>query len=185
MLVLPPIARKVGRTGDFPTKPPNMSIKFDVKPTPVIPEFIRNKHMYATPQTEFTDIPQIHNGRRLECLCNLDHNGRKDGEYTQWYLDEKLNQVRRKIHYRDGKRHGKYIRFQTNGQKEEERTYHYGLEHGESIMYDYEGRIRNTCQYYAGKKHGSQKLFDIEGNVVVTDQFEHGLQIGEYRIYQQ
>ena len=137
------------------------------------------------PKTEFTDIPQVdETGRRLKNFCFLNQDGKRDGEFTQWFWDIGINQVRRKIHYLQGKRHGLYKRYHLNGIVQEERMYHSGLLNGESKAYHDNGQLFWKVLYVDGKKQGFKKRYNKEGVLLGTEQYYNDIQVGEYREYQ-
>ena len=177
MLVLPPIGRKSSSSSPTQSKTPVLYVKVP------IPE----------PKTEFTDVPQVdETGKRLECLCFLNNEGKRDGEYTQWYRPvhivyeyrfDHISQVRRKIHYLQGKRHGKYIKYHPNGVIQHERMYHSGLLNGEFTAYHDNGQLFWQVLYVDGKRQGFMKRYNKEGVLLGTEQYYNDIQVGEYRVY--
>jgi len=107
------------------------------------------------------------------------------GIHNEWYEDGRL---RRQIHYKDHKYHGKFSRWQQNGKKIEEceyvddkrnglRTlwwdngkkssmceYVDDLRHGACISWYESGKEEMRCEYRCGKLNGLLIKWDEEGN---------------------
>ena len=136
------------------------------------------------PKTEFTDIPQVdERGNRLESFCFLNQEGKVDGQYTEWFTDRVVNQVRLKIHYLQGKRHGKYIEYHFNGTIKQERMYHSGLLNGEFTTYHDNGQLFTQVLYVNDKKQGFMKRYSETGVLLDTQQYHNNIQVGECRTY--
>ena len=106
----------------------------------------------------------------------------RHGPFVSW---DGEGRVYESSHYRDGKFHGPYVKYQY-GSVETEGEYHEGRKTGPWRTYDSNRRLRSEEHYQDGVLHGPFRGFGTNGNRVVLEEegtYEKGNRIGVWLRY--
>ena len=125
------------------------------------------------------------------------HEKTLQGEVKEWYGD---GQVRKKIHYFDGKLDGEVITYYRNGQKKRHDYFHNGkfvdgkcwtpegveIEHTDFIVYpEFPGGIDQIAKYLKANIRYPKKLWKkgIQGKVIVNFNIDKNGNVKDIKIY--
>lgn len=82
-----------------------------------------------------------------------------------------------------GRKHGKQIKYHSNGKIKETREYSNGDLHGELKSYNYDGGLVSSCKYKFDLMDGIQIWYDNEGRPECSETHEDGLLNGKVNWY--
>ena len=117
---------------------------------------------------KFTDVP--FNGNVV---------GRKKGNILKGKIEGKWliynnSQLWIKSNYKNGKRHGEWIRYYASGKLHIKINYKEGKTEGEYLFYNQDGTLKKKGNFKFGKKNGKQFEYNKSGQLLKTEIFKDG-----------
>lgn len=108
------------------------------------------------------DLPSYQYPEKSLVLEGTYNNGRKDGEWTQYYKDGRTPKL--VAEYKDNRPHGPFHKYNSKGVLVESGTFEDGKYSGKVTKFYNNGVERYSGEFYNGKENGEILLFDKKGN---------------------
>ena len=99
------------------------------------------------------------------------------------YFDAGMKQIQEEKMLRDGKIHGIYKRWHSNGLLCEESLYNNGKLHGKQTYYSIHGTVMHEFIFMDGQMNGPQIAYYPNGRIMTRIHFQNGTPFGEKTTY--
>ena len=114
-----------------------------------IVDAIKSKVLKRKLDNDLTEVKELYDNGQLACHYFEDENGKKHGEYKSWHSNGTLCAHR---FYKNGYYHGEYKSWYFNGTLCTHRFYKNGYYHGEYKWCWRDGTLGTHCLYKNGEK---------------------------------
>jgi antitoxin component YwqK of YwqJK toxin-antitoxin module len=101
----------------------------------------------------------------------------KNGKVEAVFMGENGKIWKDEVEYIDGKKHGRFIRWNEKGYKFIEGKYEYGMKHGKWIYWHRSGK--QIEEYKKGLRHGKDVWYYANGNKYIETNFKNGKKHGK------
>ena len=119
-------------------------------------------------------IIKFHTNKKKAEIYSL-KNGKLHGLWREWNTE---GQIINQAKYRNGELHGVFIQFRSDGSREFEVTFVDGVENGPFKRWFKNGKLWVEENYFAGKLDGVSKVFYSDGKLQVQSGYQSGKKNG-------
>jgi antitoxin component YwqK of YwqJK toxin-antitoxin module len=104
-------------------------------------------------------------------------NGKRHGKYIAWHSNGNIGIEK---YYKEGDLHGRYRRWHVNGRKEEESFYQDDMLHGKQVRWYPNGQKRCEIHYRDGEMHGKRIVWNENGGKKFEIDYKDGIRQGKW-----
>jgi antitoxin component YwqK of YwqJK toxin-antitoxin module/thioredoxin-like negative regulator of GroEL len=122
-----------------------------------------------------TEESSYHQTGAKEVTINFANQHVKDGEYTFYYDNGKMDKV---VNFKNGTYNGKYKKYYENGTLNEESVMENGKVEGKEMIYFEDGKLHKEISYHGGKLDGPYTFYYNNGKTEETGTYRRDKKTG-------